>query len=107
VSRTECASGIGWCAGGHRCSRTLGEHRSDPWPMPAPYGTLVATRVRRGGRDWLELRALVELPGDEQHAEDLARALAVSVDLTIADVAGGRLRRVWRRFERLTGVGVR
>jgi hypothetical protein len=75
--------------------------------MPGPYGTLVATRVRTGGRDFVELRALVVLPGDEQRAEDLARALAVGVDLTIAEVVGGRLRRTWQRFERLTGVRVR
>jgi hypothetical protein len=96
-----------WCAGGHRCNRALDEHRSDPWPMGGPYGTLVATRLRTGGRDFVELRALVALPVDEHGAEDLARAMAVGVDLTIAEVAGGRLRGVWRRFERLTGVRVR
>jgi hypothetical protein len=96
-----------WCAGGHRCAPLLGEHRSDPWPIPAPYGTLVATRVRRAGRDWVELRALIALPGDEQRAEDLARALVVGVDVTIHHVAGGRLRRVWKQFERLTGARVR
>jgi hypothetical protein len=104
---TDCPAGIEWCAGGHRCSPLLGEHRSDPWPMRAPYGTLVATRIHRRGEGWVELRALVRLPADEQRAEDMARALAVGVDVTIHHVTRGALRRVWRQFERLTGVKVR
>ena len=54
-------AGIYWCAGGHRCQPLLREHRSDPWPLPSRYGLLIATRVRRSGREQLELRMVVDL----------------------------------------------
>ena len=95
-----------WCAGGHRCG--LGEHRSDPQTWLTSYGTIVATRIRRAdGRDRLELRAVVDLPGEDVLAQDVARLLAVGVDLTVRDVLHARLARLRRAYHRLTGVRVR
>jgi hypothetical protein len=103
----DCPAGIDWCAGGHRCQPLLREHRSDPWPIPGPYGTLVATRVRSAGRDRVELRALVDLPSDAQQAEDMARLLAVGTDLTIRAIRVGELAPIRVAYRRLYNVRVR
>jgi hypothetical protein len=64
----------------------LGEHRSDPLAWRTGYGGLVATLVQRGGRDHLEVRLSVRLPGGSVRARDVARVIAASVDLVVRAV---------------------
>lgn len=106
-SKTGCAAGLDWCAGGYRCHPYTGEHRGEPLSFPAPYGRLIATQVRRAGRDHVELLATIRLPAGEVRARDVARLLAVGVDLTIRAVLAGRLGRLQAAYHRLTGARVR
>jgi hypothetical protein len=95
---------VEWCAGGHRCTAPRGEHRSDPQTWRTPYGSLVLTRIRgAAGADYVEMRAVARLPGDEKVAAEMARALAAGVDVTIRDVLRGSATRVRAAYLRLTG----
>jgi len=95
---------VEWCAGGHRCTAPLGEHRSDPQTVRTPYGSIVITRIRPAGQnDYVEMRAVARLPGDDEAAGQMARALATAVDVTIRDVLRGNLDRVRAAYKRLTG----
>jgi hypothetical protein len=98
-----------WCAGGHRCTADSpgGEHRSDPLNLPAIYGGMSATRVQRDGSGWLEVRVSIRLPDAELNAWDMARLLALSIDLAVRDTLAGRLDRAKRAYHRLTGTRVR
>jgi hypothetical protein len=82
-----CPAGLDWCAGGHLCSPTLRVHRSEPWTIRTRYGVIVATRVRHGGRDRLELRTVVELPSDQVAARRLSVRLLLAVDRVIRRIA--------------------
>jgi hypothetical protein len=57
-----------WCAEGHRCGG--GEHRTDPINAWVGNNHLVVTRVlTRGGRQYAEIVASVELPDHEGYAK--------------------------------------
>jgi hypothetical protein len=73
----------------------------------APYGRLVATQVRRAGTDHVELLATIRLPAGQPRARDMARLLAVGVDLTVRAVLAGHLGLIRAAYRRLTGVRVR
>jgi hypothetical protein len=73
-----------WCARDHACTAPVGEHRSDPLTWRADHGLFIATRVRKGdGRQQLEVRVVIELPGDEEEARVQARRLAANIDLSV------------------------
>jgi hypothetical protein len=94
---------VEWCAGGHRCTAPFGEHRSDPQTWRTPYGNLVITRIRRADEiDYVEMRAVARLPADQDVAKDMARALALGIDVTIRDVLRGNFERVREAYKRLT-----
>jgi hypothetical protein len=83
VWRDSDAGHTDWCARGTRCG--LGEHRSEPTRLTAPYGGLVLTGVRgRNGRDYLEVVGSVYIDGWEQ-----ADQLAAALDLAIRAVKTG------------------
>ena len=72
-----------WCARGHRCATQLAEHRSDPWTIRTRYGAIIATRVRCGDRERLELRTVIELPADQGRARRVAELAMLGVDRAI------------------------
>ena len=57
-----------WCARGHSCA--LDEHRAEPIVIKVPTrGHAVLTRVAApDGREYVEIRLRVALPGGEPHA---------------------------------------
>lgn len=94
---------VDWCAGGHRCTAPYGEHRSDPQTVRTPYGSIVITRIRQADQtDYVEMRAVARLPVDQGVAQDMTRALATAVDVTIRDVLKGNFDRVREAYKRLT-----
>lgn len=65
-----------WCGQGHVCShdRPGGEHRSSPLTVDTDTARIVATRIRtQAGRDRIELRVVIDLPADRDHARAIAR----------------------------------
>ena len=80
-----------WCARGHHCTAdrlgTRGEHASVPEIWQTKAGRIVATRYRRpdGTRDRMELRAVIDLDPDDEHAaRQTARAAIVAVHLALS-----------------------
>jgi hypothetical protein len=75
-----------WCARGHHCG--LGEHRSTPITLDAPgRGLVVLTRVRaQTGREYVEIRLRVGLPGNTIHARTHLAQLVIGLDAFLAGV---------------------
>lgn len=83
-----------WCARDHRCTARhgypSGEHRSQHLTWQTSYGLLTAARVETiGGVGYLDLRASVRLPADEDTARWQAQHLPVGIDLTIRAITTG------------------
>jgi hypothetical protein len=70
-----------WCGQGHRCG--LGEHRSEPIPLP---GGLVLVLVQRYGsaRRWVEFTGSAMLTNTDQ-----AGQLTAALDLAVRAVLAG------------------
>lgn len=69
-----------WCGKGHVCSidRPGGEHRSHPTTVDTGTTRLVTTRVRtQTGRDRLEVRIVIDLPIDADHAKAMVHRFMV------------------------------
>lgn len=91
-----------WCAGGHRCG--LDEHRSHVEVC----GLVAGTRIlRASGRGYVELRAMVPLPADDQAAADRARLAIWAVDLILRVVLAGKLKPLREAYRQLTGTQLR
>jgi hypothetical protein len=76
-----------WCAQGHVCSSDApsGEHRSNPLIIDAPAGRLLASRIQTiTGINRIEVRAVVDLPADEDEAQQAARRLVRAVHHLVA-----------------------
>ena len=68
-----------WCARAHHCtamSMPSGEHVSEPHVWVTDRGRVVGTRhLRRDGRDFVEIRHVLELTGDEEEREQMMQEL--------------------------------
>lgn len=82
-----------WCPADWRCN--LGEHRSDPIVADVAGDRAVVTRVRRGGREWAEVRVRLELSDVEPRARWQLATLLRSLGGSLAVAARGS-RRIWR-----------
>jgi hypothetical protein len=82
-----------WCARGHSCA--LDEHRAEPIIVKVPaQGHAVVTRVAApSGREYVEIRLRVALPGGEPLARLRMRSLLSRLPGLIAGPDGGRCTR--------------
>jgi len=79
-----------WCGGGHVCSADRrGSHRSHPHTVDTEHGRIVLTRIRsQGGRDQVELRAVVELPMGDVDAQVVTRRVVADLCLSLGRHVG-------------------
>lgn len=80
-----------WCAQGHRCTALTmpaGEHVSIPEVWVTAEGRVVGTRhLGRDGRDWVEIRHVVPLHGDEGQRELMMQELMAGANWALSTVA--------------------
>lgn len=88
-----------WCGRGHLC--VLGEHRSEPFALPTPYGGLILTHVATERAEWVEVRASVPLPTDDRRSRDVLVQLAAALDLSIRSVLAGDVEALQPMIERV------
>lgn len=88
-----------WCGRGHLCG--LGEHRSEPFALPTPYGGLILTHVGLGRREWAEVRTSVPLPAGEHRAREILMYLPSALDLSIRSVLAGDVEALAPMIERV------
>lgn len=76
-----------WCGQSHVCSfydRPSGEHRSHPVTVDTRHARLVATRIcTRTGVDRIEVRTVLDLPADPDHARLMARQFVTRLRHTL------------------------
>lgn len=80
-----------WCGRGMHCTANVmqgGEHKSRPEVWVTDAGRVVGTRhLGRDGRDWVEIRHVVALHGDEGQRELMMQELMAGANWALSTVA--------------------